>query len=145
VIRTYVYWAGGLSLIPLAGVPSVVGLQLGMLGELAGLYGVPFSAHRGKALIATVGGGFGAMALGTPVLMGALAVLFPLGWSALLALPSTAAASTYAIGRVFSQHFALGGTLLDFRPEETRAFFEAEFRRKMAGADPPGDRERTPS
>jgi uncharacterized protein (DUF697 family) len=136
VIRTYVYWAGGLSLIPLAGVPSVVGLQLGMLGELATLYGVPFSRHRGKALIATLGGGFGTMAIGTPVLIGALALVVPLGWSALLALPSTAAASTYAIGRVFAQHFALGGTLLDFRPEETRALLEAEFRRKMAGAEP---------
>ena len=45
-----------------------------------------------------------------------------------------ASASTYAVGRVFIQHFASGGTFLDFKPEEVRDFFNAEFKKTQAEA-----------
>jgi hypothetical protein len=35
---------------------------------------------------------------------------------------------TYAIGRVFVQHYEMGGTLLDFDPDKTKAFFAEQFR-----------------
>jgi hypothetical protein len=40
-----------------------------------------------------------------------------------------ASASTYAVGRVFIQHFESGGTFLDFDPDKVRAHFEAEFKK----------------
>lgn len=39
----------------------------------------------------------------------------------------TAAAGTYATGMVFTHHFEQGGTLLDFDPVKSRAFFQREF------------------
>jgi hypothetical protein len=35
-------------------------------------------------------------------------------------------AATYAIGKVFIQHFASGGTLLDFEPPNYREFLSRE-------------------
>jgi ELWxxDGT repeat protein len=51
-----------------------------------------------------------------------------------VALPSTYAAVTYAIGRVFVTHFEAGGTFLDFDPNKTREYFKAEFEKAKAGA-----------
>lgn len=36
----------------------------------------------------------------------------------------SAASTTYALGRVFMQHFDQGGTLLDFNPTKSRAYFQ---------------------
>ena len=37
-----------------------------------------------------------------------------------------AGASTWAMGKVFTQHFATGGTLLDFDPDTMREHFKTE-------------------
>ena len=36
------------------------------------------------------------------------------------------AGATYIIGKVFIQHFASGGTLLDFNPPDYREFIKAQ-------------------
>jgi uncharacterized protein (DUF697 family) len=128
IVQRYVYWSAGLSLVPAVGAASVVGVQLKMVRDLARLYGVPFAEHRGRALLATLGGGLGAMTAGTPLLATALVALFPTAWPILVAACSTASAATYALGRVFTQHFERDGTLHDFRAEETRAAIEARLR-----------------
>ena len=40
-----------------------------------------------------------------------------------------AGASTYAVGRVFVQHFESGGTFLTLDPEQVRAHYREEFER----------------
>ena len=35
--------------------------------------------------------------------------------------------STWALGKVFIQHFESGGTFLDFDPEEVKEYFKAQF------------------
>ncbi|MCB9294770.1 MAG: hypothetical protein H6559_16855 [Lewinellaceae bacterium] len=42
-------------------------------------------------------------------------------------LRHSTAAAAYALGKVFTQHFDQGGTLLDFDPVKSREFFEKEF------------------
>jgi hypothetical protein len=42
-------------------------------------------------------------------------------------MPGFAAAVTWAMGRVFIQHFETGGTLLDFNAEKMRDYFKSEF------------------
>ena len=42
-------------------------------------------------------------------------------------MPVFAGASTYAIGKVFIQHFESGGTFLDFEPAKVRAYFSQQF------------------
>jgi hypothetical protein len=41
-------------------------------------------------------------------------------------MPALSAGATFAIGKVFIQHFASGGTLLDFNPPDYRAFLKAQ-------------------
>jgi len=40
-------------------------------------------------------------------------------------MPAFSAGATYAIGKLFIQHFASGGTLLDFNPPDYREFIKA--------------------
>ncbi|MCI5165392.1 MAG: GTPase, partial [Candidatus Electrothrix sp. GM3_4] len=37
--------------------------------------------------------------------------------------PATAEAVTYAVGKVFHQHFASGGTFLTFDPDKVREYY----------------------
>jgi hypothetical protein len=41
-------------------------------------------------------------------------------------MPALSAGATYIIGKVFIQHFASGGTLLDFNPPDYREFIKAQ-------------------
>jgi hypothetical protein len=43
-----------------------------------------------------------------------------------LTMPVFSAGATYIIGKVFIQHFASGGTLLDFNPPDYREFIKAQ-------------------
>ena len=144
LVKKYVYWSTGAGLLPLplVGPAAVLGVQLKMLSELSRLYRVPFSKQRGKALIAALAGGVGAAAIGWPVAAHVLSAVFPPSWPVLpAACATTASAVTYAMGRVFTHHFELGGTLLDFRPADTRALFEARLA-EARGDRPSGDRRR---
>mgnify|MGYP003625368201 CR=1 FL=1 len=44
-----------------------------------------------------------------------------------VAMPTFAAACTYALGRVFAWHFAKGGTVADFDADEASEKFKDEF------------------
>ena len=41
-------------------------------------------------------------------------------------MPVLSAGATYAIGKAFIEHFASGGTLLDFNPPDYREFVRAQ-------------------
>jgi hypothetical protein len=41
-------------------------------------------------------------------------------------MPAYSAGATYLIGKVFAQHFATGGTLLDFNPPDYREFIKTQ-------------------
>ena len=41
-------------------------------------------------------------------------------------MPVLSAGATYAIGKAFIQHFATGGTLLDFNPPDYREFIKVQ-------------------
>ncbi|MDE2463441.1 MAG: GTPase, partial [Alphaproteobacteria bacterium] len=47
-------------------------------------------------------------------------------------LPSLAAASTYALGKVFIQHFESGGTFLDMDPDKVSAYFKEQYEYKRS-------------
>jgi hypothetical protein len=41
-------------------------------------------------------------------------------------MPAFSACASYVIGKVFIQHFASGGTLLDFNPPDYREFIKTQ-------------------
>lgn len=106
----------GLLPIPILDALSVTGIQIWMIKDIAKLYNVPFKEHAVKSLIAVVVGNLGSIGIlkFIPILG------ISLGGSA---FSISAASATYALGRVFLQHFDQGGTLLDFNPSTSRAFF----------------------
>lgn len=113
----------GLIPIPLVDLVALSGIQLNMLRKIAKQYGIPFSKDKGKNMIASLLGG----GLSVPI-AGALTSLvkaFPVVGmaSGALVMPATAGAVTYAVGKVFTRHFASGGTFLNFDPEAVKDYY----------------------
>jgi uncharacterized protein (DUF697 family) len=128
LVERFAAWAGALGVIPVPVVDLVAvgALQVQMLRRLSQIYNVPFADNRGKALITSLAGAAVPMSSG----LGAAQFLkaIPIVGSVIGALvtPTLAAAMTYAIGKVFIQHFESGGTLLDFNPPDYREFLRGQ-------------------
>ena len=120
--------AAGLIPIPIVDMAAVGGVQLQMLRRLSEIYGVPFSENRGKSIIASLAGAVipASTATTTAVGVGSMVKSFPGVGTAIgaLTMPVFSAGATYVIGKVFIQHFASVGTLLDFNPPDYREFIK---------------------
>jgi len=134
-------WSGaaGLLPIPLVDVAAVGGVQLYMLRKLSEIYGVPFSDNLGKSVIASLAGSVlpASTAVTTTMTVGSMLKALPgVGWAVgALTMPALSAGATYIIGKVFIQHFASGGTLLDFNPPDYREFIKSQ-KEKLARQKP---------
>ena len=128
LVERFAIWSGVAGLIPVPGVDiaTVGGLQVQMLRRVSQIYDVPFADNRGKALVAAIAG---AMIPATSGIGAASALKFVpvLGMLASgFVMPVLSAGATYGIGKAFIQHFASGGTLLDFNPPDYREFIKAQ-------------------
>ncbi len=105
--------AAGLLPLPLADVTLIGAVQMKMVHSLSKLYEVPFSSQWTRSLLASLAGGVASDGIGR-VGLGSMLKLIPgIGHVAsALALPGVAWATTSALGQVFTEHFAGGGTLL---------------------------------
>lgn len=132
LVDRFSLWSGaaGLIPIPLVDMAAVGGVQLQMLRRLSEIYGVPFSENRGKSILASLAGAVipASTATTTAVGVGSLVKSFPGVGTAIgaLTMPVFSAGATYVIGKVFIQHFASGGTLLDFNPPDYREFIKVQ-------------------
>src|SRR5882757_3802154 len=132
VVDRFSLWSGaaGLIPIPLVDIAAVGGVQLQMLRRLSDIYGVPFTENRGKSIIASLAGSLIPASAATTTAMGvssAMKFIPGIGSAvAALTMPVFSAGATYAIGKAFIQHFASGGTLLDFNPPDYREFIKAQ-------------------
>lgn len=125
IVKYHVLGSMGVGLIPipLADMVVLTGLQLNMLRKLANTYNIPFSKDAGKHAIATLIGASVPVAAGAPA--ASLIKTIPIIGQTVgvLVMPAFAGAMTYALGKVFVQHFESGGTFLNFKPEEVKAHF----------------------
>lgn len=124
-VSNHTAMAAGVGLLPfpILDMVAITGLQINMLSRLCAIYGVPFSQDRAKHIIASLVGGVGTYYLSPPVI--SLVKFIPLVGqaAAMLTMPAVAAASTYAVGKVFIRHFESGGTFLSFDPAKTKEYF----------------------
>jgi uncharacterized protein (DUF697 family) len=138
LVDRFSLWSGaaGLVPIPLLDVAAVGGVQLQMLRRLSEIYSVPFSDNLGKSMIASLAGSVLPASTATTAAMsvGSLLKGIPGIGTAIgaITMPVVSAGATYVIGKVFIQHFASGGTLLDFNPPDYREFIKAQ-KAKFAG------------
>lgn len=129
-IRNHIIGSMGVGLIPVPVIDLVAltGIQINMIRNLAKAYDMPFSKDLVKNIIASLIGG------GIPVsFAGALASVMKtvpvIGQTTgALAMPILAGATTYAVGKVFTQHFASGGTFLNFDPAAVREYYYEMFK-----------------
>jgi uncharacterized protein (DUF697 family) len=143
VVDRFSLWSGaaGLIPVPLVDMAAVSGVQLMMLRRLSEIYDVPFSDNSGKSIIASLAGSVlpASTATSGAMTIGSLVKGFP-GIGSLvgaLSMPVLSAGATYVIGKVFIQHFASGGTLLDFNPPDYREFIKAQKEKFSARSAPP--------
>jgi uncharacterized protein (DUF697 family) len=136
IVKKYMNWSfvGGLIPLPLVDLAAVSGIQMKMIYDLANLYEVPFKAHLAQSAVSSllgsvVPGVVASTALGTGI------KFIPIVGTTLgvITMPALSLASTYAVGRIFTTHFEIGGTLLDFDPEKVREHFRAEFEAARPG------------
>jgi len=128
VTRNCAWGAAGIGLVPvpLVDIMAIGGLQVWLVRELAKVYDVPFSRNRAKALVSALIG-VGAPAMLTGGVASLIKVVPVVGQALTIAVaPGLAAASTLALGRVFTAHFKMGGTLLDFDADKMAAFYMEE-------------------
>ncbi|MFN8255936.1 MAG: DUF697 domain-containing protein [Bacteroidales bacterium] len=128
IVKKHVYWAVGAGLIPLpvVDIAAVTAIQLDMLKQICTYYKIDYSEESGKAWIS---------ALVTSTLssfvarMGASAVKFIPLIGTLAGVTSMAVlsgASTYALGKAFSNHFENGGTFGTLDKEKVKQIYEAQ-------------------
>ena len=119
--RRSMYAAGaGLLPFPLLDTAVILGIQVTMIRSISQLYHLPFKENLVKSIIGSLAGTLGTVSVvkaipGMGTIIGGVTAA------------TTAAAFTYALGKVFTQHFDQGGTLLDFDPVKSREFFFKEF------------------
>jgi uncharacterized protein (DUF697 family) len=128
LIRKYAFRSSitGFIPIPVVDVIGLIGIQQMMLYYLAGLYNIPYSKAIAKTRIVGLTSGL-TTRLASPMLGSALKLIPGVG--TLIGGTSMAmlgGASTYAVGKVFQNHFEEGGTLDDFNPKMAKNSFEAE-------------------
>lgn len=126
IIRNYTLISAGVGVVPvpLLDMATMLALQMLMVRKLAKLYDLPFARQRVKSAIVGVIGGFKGGYLGGL----ALKMIPVIGIVGYATMPTVNAAVSYAVGRVFLQHFESGGTFLDLDPKKVRAYFEEQFR-----------------
>ena len=128
----YYAMAAGVVPVPMFDFLAVTGIQLDLLRRLSNLYGVEFTQNKGKNILgALTGGGFSSSF--SPVLASTVK-LIPFIGSTLgaVSMPVIAGASTYAVGKVFIQHFESGGTFLTFDPKAVRDYYAEQMKEGSA-------------
>jgi len=126
IIRYHVWGAMGVGLIPFPVIDFVglTGIQLNMLRKLAQAYNIPFFKDRVRTIVSPLIGAAVPGMLGTPLALSLAKIVPFLGQTAgVIAMPVVAGATTYAIGKIFMQHFASGGTFLTFDPDKVKAYY----------------------
>ena len=129
IIKNRVMASVGLGLVPVPLVDAVglTAIQLEMLSKLSRLYGISFRKDLGKSIIASLVGSAVPVSA-TPMVMSLLKAVPVIGQTtAVLTMGALGGATTYAIGKVFVQHFETGGTFLDFDPEAMKGYFAEQF------------------
>lgn len=138
LVKTYVISAMAISLVPVPvfDVAALVALQLKMIHSLARRYNVRFSESLAKSLVLSLIGGV--LPIAAVASAGSLLKVVPVAGSLVggASMSILGGAVTYAVGRIFAEHFASGGTLLTFRPAAVRGRFRDLFKRgKKEAAD----------
>lgn len=126
IVKNYMWWSMGAGLIPipLVDLAAVSGVQIKMLKDMSEIYEIKFSENKGKSIVSALLGSIvpNSLSVGN---MGSLLKMVPVLGPVIggFSMSIFSGAATYAIGKVFIQHFEAGGTFLDFNPVTVKEYF----------------------
>ncbi|ADO71924.1 D-arabinono-1,4-lactone oxidase [Stigmatella aurantiaca] len=135
IVKKHSLWALGAGGIPVPGldIAAFILVQLRMIRELAGHYGMTFNEQAAKGILSSLLGGASAAYLGRPVLFSLLKSVPIVGATAgVVSGAVSMTALSRALGNLFIQHFETGGTLLTFDAKALRSHFMNEFQKNSA-------------
>lgn len=117
----------GLIPIPLVDIFALMGIQLDMIKKLSAEYDVPFRQDRGKSILTSLMGGLLPASLGGTI--ASIIKFVPIigQTTGAVTMPVISGAATYAVYKVFIQHFESGGTFLDLDPAKVKSYFSEQF------------------
>lgn len=130
IIRRHMLFSAGLGFIPfpIIDAAAILGNQVLMINDISDLYRVPFKKHLVKSFIGSLVSNLGTIGF----------VKFIPGLGSFLGgatVSAGATAATYALGKIFVQHFDQGGTLLNFDPVKSRKYFQQLHEEGKAAAE----------
>ena len=130
IVRKNMYWSAGFGIlpVPVLDLAGVFAFQIKMLADLCKLYDVPFRRDTGKNLVSALIGGLVPSTVSMPVASTLKFIPVVGHLRGAVTMPAISAASTYAVGKVFIQHFECGGTLLTFDPQQVKDYFAEQFK-----------------
>lgn len=128
-IHSVISGAMGVIPIPPLGVAMIIANNLKMLHKLSTIYGVAYHKDIGKAAISSFLVGCGTFSISGRIIWG-LSTVAPIAVSIIgvVTIPIFATSATYAIGKLFIQHFESGGTFLTFDPDKVRGHYAELFK-----------------
>lgn len=130
VVRRKMMYSLGLGLIPvpLVDLGALLGMQIYMLKQLADLFDVPFNRNRAKTIIMSLLGSVVPVWAAGPLASG-LKLIPVVGYTtSAISMSLTGAAATYGLGKLFTYHFAEGGSFMDCDSEKMKAAFAKRFK-----------------
>lgn len=130
IIRKRMYAAVGAGFVPIPifDILALSGIQIEMVSRLSRLYEIPFKKSIVKTAISALVGGV-LPVVATPMLASLVKLIPIVGYTtSVLTMSATGAASTYAIGKVFVQHYESGGTLLNFNADKVKEYYNEKFK-----------------
>ena len=142
IVEKHVWYAAGAGLIPvpLVYMAAITAINLNMIKALSTHFGVEFTEDRGKAIVGALAGGASTGLLARNPTTTAMLRAIPLVGQTIASLSMSVfgAGLTYAVGQVFIQHYATGGTMLDFDTAKARTFFADQYEKgkRLLGGKP---------
>jgi len=131
VVKIHSAVSGAIGVIPVPplGVAMIIANNLKMLHKLSTIYGIEYRKDVGKAAISSILVGCGTFTISGRLIWG-LSTVAPVAAPVIgvVTIPIFGAAATYAIGKLFIQHFESGGTFLSFDPEKVRGHYAELFK-----------------
>lgn len=127
--------AAGFIPVPYLDLAGLAAVQVKMVSELSELYGKTVQQEALKTTVATLLGTLTTAGLAAPVAFTTVKIIPGLGSLAGgVSMGALGAAATYAVGKVFVNHFEGGGTLANFSVDKVKDDLKSAFSSKAAKA-----------
>jgi uncharacterized protein (DUF697 family) len=125
--------AAGFIPVPYLDLAGLAAIQVKMVSDLAELYGKTVKQEAIKTTVATLLGTLTTAGLAAPVAFSTVKIIPGLGAVAGgVSMGALGAAASYAVGKVFVNHFEGGGTLANFDVDKIKDDLKSAFTSKTA-------------